>query len=501
MYAEQLDGVLSCYDRLILTGSLMPLCYAKGMTKYLYDHDIRIFDYAQFAQPLREAIRVNAKAVAEAHGLEIECIRKNDFRKEDRIQELLKTRGTQPGLVHIFSAMEPCTSYRPWHDQATGKTYLKPDTGKCQHYYFYFIDADLGLCYLRVPTWCPFRLQFYCNGHAWLASQLRSQGIAYEQVDNAFVHIADYPRANALAAQCDVKHLQAKLEDLARQYCPVVTTLNLVHTWSLMQVEYATDLVFKQPADLQAFYPQLLETLIHTVKPVDIATFLSKKLHGNYQGDMGNRFQIRRLGTCLKHRMGSVCIKMYDKFQHVLRIETTTSDVTFFQQYRTVHHRNGMTTTQWAKLPKALSSLNPLRDLLEAANQRYLKFISAIATPQVGVHHLDALTQTQVAGQHRYKGFNPLSAEDANLFRLLLRGEFTISGFTNKALRTLLPEQTSAQVSRLLKRLRVHKLIKKVGHRYKYYLTNLGRQVATTALKLRELYVIPALAHVETAQP
>jgi DNA-binding HxlR family transcriptional regulator len=83
----------------------------------------------------------------------------------------------------------------------------------------------------------------------------------------------------------------------------------------------------------------------------------------------------------------------------------------------------------------------------------------------------------------------------------LLRGEFTISGFTNKALRTLLPEQTSAQVSRLLKRLRVHKLIKKIGHRYKYYLTNLGRQVATTALKLRELYVIPTLAHVETAQP
>ena len=79
---------------------------------------------------------------------------------------MLAKRGTQPGLVHIFSAMEPCTSYRPWHDKETGHTYLH--SGKCLHYYFYFIDADLGLCYLRVPTWCPFRLQFYCNGHpAW----------------------------------------------------------------------------------------------------------------------------------------------------------------------------------------------------------------------------------------------------------------------------------------------------------------------------------------------
>jgi len=31
---------------------------------------------------------------------------------------------------------------------------------KCLHYCFYFIDEEFGLCYLRVPTWAPFRLQF-----------------------------------------------------------------------------------------------------------------------------------------------------------------------------------------------------------------------------------------------------------------------------------------------------------------------------------------------------
>jgi hypothetical protein len=38
---------------------------------------------------------------------------------------------------------------------------VRPDSGKCPHYYFYFMDADLGLVYPRVPTWSPFRLQFY----------------------------------------------------------------------------------------------------------------------------------------------------------------------------------------------------------------------------------------------------------------------------------------------------------------------------------------------------
>jgi hypothetical protein len=57
------------------------------------------------------------------------------------------------------------------------------------------MDAEFGLVYLRVPTWCPFRLQFYCNGHSWLACQLTAAGIDFAMADNAFVRIADWQRA------------------------------------------------------------------------------------------------------------------------------------------------------------------------------------------------------------------------------------------------------------------------------------------------------------------
>jgi hypothetical protein len=66
-------------------------------------------------------------------------------------------------------------------------------------------------------------------------------------------------------------------------------------------------------------------------------------------------------------------------------------------------------------------------------------------------------------------------------------------------LRRVLAGKTGPQVSRLLKRLRLHSLIKKVGKTYKYYLTKLGRRVLLTALKLRELVVIPSLAGLEPA--
>jgi len=495
-YNEALYGVLNCYDRVILSGNLHPLCYAQGMTGYLYAHEIRIFDYAtKFADPLRHAVRDNAEAIAQESGLEIEFIcNSGSFRKEKRVQKIIEARGDHPGLVHIFSAMERCPAYMPWHDKETHRTYVKRTQSKCLHYYFYLIDQELGLCYLRVPTWCPFRLQFYFNGHNWLAARLGEQSIAFELCDNAFLDIADFDQANELAAQFDVEALHAKLDHLAQTYCPVVTTLNLEYSWSIMQAEYATDLVFKQQSTLQAIYPHLLETLIQAVKPADIATFLGRKLHGNYQGEMGNRFNVRLLGTRIKHQMGRVTLKMYDKFGIILRIETTVNNVSFFKQYRKVQHRDGTTTTKWAPMKKTIYSLPALQDLLQAANQRYLKFISDIETPQVGVQKLHQLAETKVDNNRRYKGFNLFTEEDTSLFRLLLRGEFFISGFTNKRLRQHLPDKSSSQVSRLLKRLRVHGLVKRVASTYKYYLTAFGRQVVTMALKLREMVVIPGFA-------
>src|SRR5436305_10808194 len=111
-YAAQIAGVLSCYDRLIIMGTLPGVCYAEGMATYLRAHDIRLFDYARFVEPLREEIRQNAERLAREHGLAIEFIRSTHaFRKEDRIRALLDRRGEQPGLVHIFAAMEPCAAF------------------------------------------------------------------------------------------------------------------------------------------------------------------------------------------------------------------------------------------------------------------------------------------------------------------------------------------------------------------------------------------------------
>ncbi len=62
-YAANLHGVLSCYDRILITGTLPGACYANGMTSFLYSRGIRIFDYAKHFEPLRERIRARAVKV------------------------------------------------------------------------------------------------------------------------------------------------------------------------------------------------------------------------------------------------------------------------------------------------------------------------------------------------------------------------------------------------------------------------------------------------------
>ena len=107
------------------------------------------------------------------------------------------------------------------------------------------MDDELGLCYLRVPTWAPFSLQFYCNGHSALARALTREGIEYIPQDNAFLRIADMARAQELANAFSPDFLHRRLDHYAQQFCPVLDVFGQFYHWSLRQVEYSTDLMFR----------------------------------------------------------------------------------------------------------------------------------------------------------------------------------------------------------------------------------------------------------------
>jgi len=295
-YHDRIAGVLTCYDRIVITGTLPGACYAAGMTSCLNAKQIRIFGYPRFVEPLHKRIRANTEALAASAGV--------------TIQYIAKAHGDHPGLVHVISVMEACSSYKAWHDKRTHKTFLRPASDKCLHYHFYFIDAELGLIYLRVPTWRPFRLQFYCNGHSWFARQLMAANIDYAMADNAFLSIGDWCQVQQLADSPSPDVLHRILDHYASQCCPILDVLAQTHRWSLMQIACSTDLAFRSAAIMQLFYEPLPREAIVSVKAPQIMHFLGKKMTPKLAQEVESRLSTRIECTCIKHRLGHHSVKM-----------------------------------------------------------------------------------------------------------------------------------------------------------------------------------------------
>src|SRR5271157_3116984 len=105
-HKDQIAGVLSCYDRILIQGTVPGWCYARGMTDYFYKHQLRIFDYPKWAEPLRQQLRQNLERIAAENALPIEFVRsRKSFRKEDRVKQILEKRGEH---------REWCAFCRPW---------------------------------------------------------------------------------------------------------------------------------------------------------------------------------------------------------------------------------------------------------------------------------------------------------------------------------------------------------------------------------------------------
>lgn len=270
-----------------------------------------------FAGKLPDQLEAHLETVARESGVQIEYLRSaHAVRKEARIQEILATRGDHPGLVHLFAVVEPAQVFNVKSGGPSGQPYLRQRRGTCKHYYLYFIDPQFGLCHLRLSTWLPFYFQFYCNGHSWLAREMQRAGLAFTQVDNAFTACADWSRAQELADAFPMRELHQALDRWADAYCPVARTLTAEgYHWSIALAEYATDVVFNSPADLQPRYDHLRRQANFTVKAEDIATFVGRPLPRNpEEAGLGSSLRTTTQGTRVRHQWGrDVNLKLYDK--------------------------------------------------------------------------------------------------------------------------------------------------------------------------------------------
>ena len=353
---DKIKGFIACYDRIRLKGHLQRFSYAEGMMHHLYQSDTKVFDYPNYAKKIAKRYKNHVEKLASKSGVAIEYVNSYQASKEKIVEDVLNKRGRHSGLVHIISAVESAHVYQPSYDKDQGKAYLKSRWGKCLHYYFYIMDEQLGLCYFRVSTWCPFGIQFYCNGHSYLYQQLDKKGVPYKAIDNALIDTENFKRVQRLSDKFTPELIMKRLKRYQEKFCPMIKWFNEPAYWTIDQAEYATDIVFKSQEALNPIYDNLTKQALHLVKPENVYSFLGKKLTANYQGELGNDFKARIYGSRIKHYCRDASVKMYDKYGCVLRVETTVNNISFFTIKRPVEKRDGTQEEKIAPMKKTLYS-------------------------------------------------------------------------------------------------------------------------------------------------
>lgn len=497
-FGQKITGVLSGFDRLLFRGSLRLLFQPNSMESYLATCGVLIKDFGAFSRNITQRVKALAYAAAEEQGRPVHYLNRSDISKEEFARQLARQDGIQSGLIALLTAVEPCWSYAVRGDRQTKEIHLVLEKRQCTHLYHYYRHPQFGLMHVRVQSWFPFSVTVCLNGREWLARQLDQAGIAYQQSDNCFLSVADPVRAQELLDQQLRTDWNTTLRGLLAQAHPLHAELerpfHQEYYWSAAQTEYATDLMFADPASLARLYPQFLHHAIRSFGSQSVLRFLGKAQPQRFEGEVTSTLKRRPEGVCLRHTVNGNSIKVYDKQGSVLRVETTVVHPEQFKVYRPAEG-DPEEKLQWRKVRRGVADLWRRGEVSRAANGRYLTALASVSGSTPLKSEAGAVCQRVRVGGQRYRALNPWSAADGALLEAISRGEFTINGFRNRDLRSLLytgkatakeERKRSGAMSRKLALLRAHGLIKKVNGTHRWLLTEKGRRIVTALLAARQ---------------
>jgi hypothetical protein len=475
-HESHIDGTIAGFDRILFRGSLRALEYTKGLEAYLSRQSILHKDFKEFAEQITQGIAERAEEIAEKAGRPLIYLPSASERKEDRARQIAAKDGIKEGLICVLKCVELCHSYQICRDRETKRIRLEVAPRQCLHFYFYYL------------------------GREYLARQMDKLGIKYEQRDNCFVQIDDFNRAQKLMDKLEQKDWGKTLNAFAKRVNPWCglqgKKIGLQpYYWTVRQMEYATDVVFRDQAALDEIYPLLYRHAIDQFESKDVMRFLDRRTNSRFSGEAMGSLIHRTEGVRIKHLVEENSIKMYNKKGSVLRVETTINNPRRFKVRRRVE-RDGKEHKAWMQMRKGIVDLPRRVEIARGANERYLEALAVAGEPTPSRKLFDSVSQRKEKNGRFYRALRPVSPEDSRVFRVIMRGEFLLQGFRNRDLRQALESDSESnqiqrrkaanRITRLLKLLCAHGLIFKVAQTSYYRITKRGRELMSTAIKFRD---------------
>jgi len=493
-HASEIKGTLSGLDRVRFRGSLRQLCHWGGMMKFLGYVSVLLKEFKDWALDLTTEVREATRKLAESAGRPVRFLPSSAWRKEDIALRIAQEDGINEGLIAVLTCVESCATWQVRKDRERKLLVLEPHSGRCLHEYFYFLHPQLGLMHVRLQTFIPFTVHVCINGREWLARELTRRNLGFEQRDNCFVDLADVAQTQQVFDQLLETDWCAFLDGLLRTVHPSAAQMfgkaKPEYYWSADETEWATDIMFRSPEALAGVYQPLVRHAITTHDVRDVLRFFGKRPNvrslqvDEVESSLGERVE----GMRIKHQLNKNSVKMYDKQETVLRVETTIVDTSKLRVRR--GSEQNPDDVKLRRMRKGVADLSRRADASQSVNTRFLESLSAVDCQEALQTTIAPLCQPTELGGRRLRALSPFQPAETRVLEAVNRGEFLLHGFRNQDLRALLftgeqsltRKQQAGKVTRLLRLLRAHGLIRKVPHSHRYQVTKTGRLQITAIL-------------------
>jgi hypothetical protein len=369
--------------------------------------------------------------------------------------------------------------------------WVKEDRRLVNHYYFYLRDREFGDGFIRINSYPPFQMRLWWNAHGYLAAYLRRHRIGFRTTDNCIVAVADPAALQRAADQVTpqlVEHLAVRwLNQVPDPLTREERAAGYPLRFSIFQAEFSDNVIFHQTQVLNRVYEAMLRDHLHMGRPDLVKVIFDRRIYRNTPSAFATRVLRQGVVSCLKVFYKTSWLKQYNKGGRVLRTEACVNDPRDFM------------------IKKSLVHLGYLGRVAYHAITRFQKAQAVALATALDRSTLERLVTPSTNGRQRVPGIRVGAPRAMRVLAALGCAGLSFKAFSNAEFRKVLIEQVGAEpqeatpprVGYELRKLRGKGLIRKVGGRNRYTLTDLGYRAALYLTKLHQRLLTPTLGSLD----